>query len=101
MPAARTAARLRREHRLAILPPLPVAPPQHLTSEVDVLDPQPEAFLQPKAAAIHQSRDQPESPSQPAEYFLDFLSREDKRQSNGALGPWRERKSRKYSAGCE
>lgn|SRR6266545_674755 len=35
------------------------------------------------------SRDQPQSPSQPAQHFLDFLPSEDERQANGALGPRR------------
>ena len=74
------------EDRLPVLATLAVPHHQHAPAEVDVLDSQSEAFLQPQTAAVHQGCDQPQAPRQPAEQGPYLVPAQDDRQPNRALG---------------
>jgi hypothetical protein len=64
-----------RENRRSVLLPLRLTYHDHAISEVDILNPQPHAFLQPKSASIEQSRHQSVRHPQVAQERSDISSR--------------------------
>ena len=75
-----------RKDRLPVLSTLAVPDHEHPAAELDVLDAQGQAFVQPETAAVHEGRDQPEAAAKAAEHRADLLPRQDDRQAHGALG---------------
>ena len=82
----RFAQALRQERRPVLLP-FPVADEEMPLAEVDVLDPEPEAFHQPEPRAVEQPGHQPGRAVELGEDRADLVAGQDDRQPLRPLGP--------------